>query len=144
VLTIGDPLQDELGEQECLRLLGTTALGRLGYTRSALPAVQPVTYRLVDGSVLIPAVAGGPSAGAVRNGIVVLGVDSFGSHSTGSDPSATGEFDGWAVSVIGPARLVNISGGRPAGSGNWPSGSFLVLEPVLVSGWRRAAGAFPR
>lgn len=131
MLSIGDPRQLELGAEECMRLLGTAALGRLGFTQAALPAVQPVTYQLAHGSVLIPAVAGSRSAGAIGDGIVVLGVDSFGG----------GSAEEWAVSVVGPARLVDTSVRRGGGSPNWPPGCFLVLDPVVVRGWRRAAAA---
>lgn len=119
MLSVGDPRQETLDVPECMRLLGGTGLGRLGFTQAALPAVQPVTYRLADGAVLIPAVPGSREASALGGGIVVLGVDSFG----------TSETDGWAVTVVGPIRLVDGS---------------LLLEPVLVTGWRRTAFAAPR
>lgn len=111
--SVGDPLHHDLGVPECLRLLGTAAIGRLGFSQAALPVVQPVTYRLANGAVLITAIRG-RTASAIQDGIVVLGVDSF-----GMDPT-----EGWAVNVVGPIRLA-------AGS--------LLLEPVLVSGWRRTA-----
>lgn len=113
MLSVGDPLHQELDVPECMRLLGTAVVGRLGFTQAALPALQPVTYRLADGSVLIPAVPGSRATSAIRDGIVVLGVDSF----------AAGSLEGWAINVVGPIRLVDGS---------------LLLEPVLVSGWRRA------
>jgi hypothetical protein len=113
VLSVGDPLQVELDVPECMRLLGTAGLGRLGFTQAALPVVQPVTYRLTKGAVLIPAVPGNPTTAAITDAIVVLGVDSFGS----------GQTDGWAVTVVGPIRLV--------------ARSCLLLEPVVVTGWRR-------
>jgi uncharacterized protein len=120
VLSVGDPLRQQLDVPECLRLLGTTAIGRLGFSEAALPALQPVTYRLAHGVVLIPAAPAGRTARAIRDGIVVLGVDSFG--------TCLGEW--WVVNVVGPIHLVD------AGS--------LLLEPVLVTGWRRAeAGCSP-
>lgn len=115
MLSVGDPRKAALGVPECMRLLGTTAIGRLGFTEGALPVVQPVTYRLADGGVRIPAVPGSRVTSAIQDGIVVLGVDSFG----------TDDGDGWAVTVVGPIRLVD--------------GATLELEPVLVTGWRRCA-----
>jgi hypothetical protein len=112
VLSVGDPQQQELAVAECMQLLGTTGLGRLGFTQAAMPAVQPVTYRVAEGAVLIPAVPGSRAANAIRDGIVVLAVDSFRAELD----------DGWAVTVVGPVRLVDGS---------------LLLEPVVVSGWRR-------
>jgi hypothetical protein len=120
VLSVGDPLRQQLDVPECLRLLGTTAIGHLGFSEAALPALQPVTYRLTDGVVLIPASPAGRTTRAIRDGIVVLGVDSFG----------TGLTEWWAVNVVGPIHLVDAAS--------------LVLEPVLVTGWRRlAAGCRP-
>lgn len=117
MLTIGDPAHEELGVPECIRLLGTAGVGHLAFTEAALPVVQPVTYRIAEGSVRIPAVPGSRVTSAIRDGIVVLGVDSFGADRD----------DGWAVTVVGPIRLVH--------------GSSLLLEPVLVSGWRRIGSA---
>jgi len=115
VLSVGDPLRQRLDVPECMRLLGTTGIGRLGFSQAALPALQPVTYRLGDGGVLIPVTPASRTASAIRDGIVVLGVDSFG----------TGQPEWWAVNVVGPIRLVDATS--------------LLLEPVLVTGWRRAA-----
>jgi hypothetical protein len=134
MLTIGDPALEELDAPECLRLLGTASLGRLGFTEAALPAVQPVTFLLAEGAVLMPAVPGSRWVGAIRGDIVVLGVDSFSGDQT----------HGWAVTVVGPARLVGPS--RAAGGGaaaaTWDC--FLRLEPGLVTGWRRTADVAAR
>jgi hypothetical protein len=43
---------DELDEQECLRLLGRTQLGRIVVSLRALPIVLPVRYELTDGNLL--------------------------------------------------------------------------------------------
>jgi hypothetical protein len=112
-LTVGDRAREDLDEKECLRLLGSAEVGRLGYTQAALPAIQPVTYSLEDGALVMPADPGSPSVAAICGAIVVLAVDSFGA----------GECDVWAVTVVGPTHLV---------------GGHLVLELGLVTGWRRA------
>ena len=117
-LRIGEPAREELDVPECMRLLGTATLGRLGYTQAALPAIQPVTYTVSDGSVVMPAVSGSPAVAAVHGAIVVLTVDSF-----GASPS-----DGWVVTVVGPTRV---------------SEGCVLLEPGLVSGWRRSLGGEP-
>jgi len=119
-----------------MRLLGTATIGRLGFTEAALPAVQPVTFRLAETGVLMPAVPGSRWVTAIRDGIVVLGVDSF----------SPDQIEGWAVTVVGPIRLVgawaSVAGAEPA-TGR-PSDCFLLLEPALVSGWRRTAGVAAR
>jgi hypothetical protein len=110
-LRIGEAAREELDVPECMRLLGTATLGRLGYTQAALPAIQPVTYAMADGAVVMPAVPGSPAVAAVHGAIVVLTVDSF-----AASPS-----DGWVVTVVGPTRVC---------------GGSVLLEPGLVSGWR--------
>ncbi|GAQ50262.1 pyridoxamine 5'-phosphate oxidase family protein [Streptomyces acidiscabies] len=43
----------ELDSAEALRLLGSVSLGRVVFTRQALPTVRPVNHVLVDGAVVI-------------------------------------------------------------------------------------------
>ncbi|WP_416975018.1 pyridoxamine 5'-phosphate oxidase family protein [Streptomyces sp. 4F14] len=43
----------ELDSVEALRLLGSVSLGRVVFTRHALPTVRPVNHVLVDGAVVI-------------------------------------------------------------------------------------------
>ena len=43
----------ELDGVEALRLLGSVSLGRIVFTRHALPTVRPVNHVLVDGDVVI-------------------------------------------------------------------------------------------
>lgn len=119
MLSIGELPRQELDVTECMRLLATATLGRLGYTQAALPAVQPVSYAVADGAVVMPAVPGSAAVAAVRGAIVVLTVDSF-----GADPA-----DGWAVTVVGPARVVD---------------GCVLLLPGLVTGWRRTPPDDPR
>lgn len=112
VLRIGEPARQELDVPECMRLLATATLGRLGYTQAALPAVQPVSYAVTGGAVVMPAVTGSAAVAAVRGAIVVLTVDTF-----AGDPA-----DGWVVTVVGPTRVAD---------------GCVLLVPGLVSGWRR-------
>ncbi|KIX79419.1 pyridoxamine 5'-phosphate oxidase [Streptomyces sp. MBRL 10] len=44
---------EELGTQEALRLLGSVCLGRIVFTRGALPAVRPVNHLLDRGDVIV-------------------------------------------------------------------------------------------
>jgi hypothetical protein len=114
-LRIGEAAREELDVPGCMRLLGTASLGRLGYTQAALPAIQPVTYTMADGSVVMPAVAGCPAVAAVHGAIVVLTVDSF----------AASTSDGWVVTIVGPTSVLGRS---------------VLLQPGLVSGWRATFG----
>ncbi|MFD0373768.1 pyridoxamine 5'-phosphate oxidase family protein [Streptomyces sp. NPDC127112] len=44
---------EELGTQEALRLLGSVGLGRIVFTRDAMPAVRPVNHLLDRGDVIV-------------------------------------------------------------------------------------------
>ncbi|MBW8793415.1 MAG: pyridoxamine 5'-phosphate oxidase family protein [Streptomyces sp.] len=43
----------ELDSAQALRLLGSVSLGRIVFTRQALPTVRPVNHVLVDGDIVI-------------------------------------------------------------------------------------------
>ena len=85
-----------LDEDECRRLLATAAIGRLAFTQDALPAIQPVSFAVHDGHVMIPTRAGSKLAAASRGAVVAFEVDSFDVASR----------TGWNVTVIGASRVV--------------------------------------
>jgi uncharacterized protein len=64
------PVLEELSRAECLRLLATVPIGRLSYTRQALPAVEPVNFALDDGAIVIRTDTGGKLAAASRGAVV--------------------------------------------------------------------------
>lgn len=111
-----DRAQEALALEECLRLLGTTGIGRLAYTQSALPAVRPVTFTLDGDDVLIPARAGSPLVCAVRGAVVAFQSDAY-------DPAAR---TGWTVTVVGPGRVRDGRAGH----------CFLAVALGMVRGWR--------
>ncbi|MGV9899629.1 pyridoxamine 5'-phosphate oxidase family protein, partial [Streptomyces tendae] len=43
----------ELGAEEALALLGSVSLGRVVFTRQALPTIRPVNHVLDDGDIVI-------------------------------------------------------------------------------------------
>lgn len=86
----------ELDEEECRRLLGTAVLGRLAFTEGALPAIQPVHFALLGGTVVIPTRPGSKVTAAAAHTVVAFEVDDF-------DPVRR---TGWSVTVVGPSRLV--------------------------------------
>ncbi|MGH3629454.1 MAG: pyridoxamine 5'-phosphate oxidase family protein, partial [Sciscionella sp.] len=51
-----------LDRLECLRLLATQAVGRVVFTSHALPAIQPVRFRLHRGAVYFMVGSHGPLA----------------------------------------------------------------------------------
>jgi nitroimidazol reductase NimA-like FMN-containing flavoprotein (pyridoxamine 5'-phosphate oxidase superfamily) len=86
-----------LSREECLRLLSSTPIGRIVFTDRALPAVQPVTFRLDGEKVVIRTAAGSKLAAATRHAVVAFEVDEF-------DPEAR---TGWSVTAVGHAREVS-------------------------------------
>jgi hypothetical protein len=118
---------------ECRALLIGGRLGRLVFTRNALPAIQPVPYCLHGGEVVIPAPAGSPYLPRARGTVIALGVDAY-DGDTGT---------GWSVTVVGPLRSVDdatetavldaLPWSRPRSTGD---GRYVALEIGLLSGWR--------
>jgi uncharacterized protein len=115
-----DRQHEALDEQECLRLLGTTAIGRVAYTEAALPAIRPVSYTLRDDAVVIPTQAGSALADALRGAVVAFEADSY-------DHAAR---TGWSVTVVGPSWVVT------AGPSVDPGRCFIHVRLRLVRGWR--------
>lgn len=85
-----------LSHAEAVALLETQEVGRLVYTRRALPAVIPVNYAVRGGAILIWTGSGSSLAQAVRGSVVAFQTDELdrAMHS------------GWSVTVIGSAQLV--------------------------------------
>jgi hypothetical protein len=133
-----DQLVEVLDEAECLALLRSASIGRVAFTEGALPAIQPVPFRLDGRQVLIPTRSGSRVAGASRGAVLALGVDEVGPDRTG-----------WAVTVVGPSRLI----GDPAdvaaldrpGLRWWDLADdrcYVAIAVLLVRG-RRAGRAAP-
>ncbi|MGY1781964.1 pyridoxamine 5'-phosphate oxidase family protein [Geodermatophilus sp. SYSU D01036] len=121
-----------LTETECRTLLAGAAIGRLGFTTGALPAITPVPFTVHHGRVVIPALPGGREASACRGAVVAFEVDSV----DRADGSA------WAVTAVGHARVVTgideIAALDDLGPQRWAgrSGCYIVVEASQVTGWR--------
>jgi nitroimidazol reductase NimA-like FMN-containing flavoprotein (pyridoxamine 5'-phosphate oxidase superfamily) len=85
-----------LTEAEALALLAAQEVGRLVYTRRALPAVTPVNYALRDGAIWIWTASASSMAQAVRGAVVAFEIDQLDAHAR----------TGWSVMVLGVAQLV--------------------------------------
>ncbi|MFF8910645.1 pyridoxamine 5'-phosphate oxidase family protein [Streptomyces olivaceoviridis] len=122
----------ELGRQECLGLLATVPVGRIVYTRQALPAVVPVNFGLdSDGAVLLRTSASSELACAVDGSVVAFEADVV-------DAVAC---SGWSVVVTGRAVLVTDTAElerlERVGPRSWvpsPQEVFVRIEPELVTG----------
>jgi nitroimidazol reductase NimA-like FMN-containing flavoprotein (pyridoxamine 5'-phosphate oxidase superfamily) len=85
-----------LGRQQCLALLETVQVGRLVFTEDALPAVQPVNFRLSGDDVVIRVAGGAKLTAAARNLVVAFQADEL-------DPELR---TGWSVTVVGHAQRI--------------------------------------
>ena len=91
----GQPLE-ELNRRQCLDLLAGPRVGRLVFTEDALPAVQPVNYRVWCDDVVIRVAGGAKLAAATRNQVVAFEADEV-------DPDLR---TGWSVTVVGHAEPI--------------------------------------
>jgi nitroimidazol reductase NimA-like FMN-containing flavoprotein (pyridoxamine 5'-phosphate oxidase superfamily) len=128
-----------LGRDECLRLLATAPIGRVGLSSAALPTVLPVTFRLVGDRILFRTGHGSKLDAATRQAVVAFEVDDFDldGHS------------GWSVVAVGVAQhvaadgideldLVHIARWIPS-----PADRLVAISTEIVSGRRLVPGIQP-
>lgn len=128
---------EQLSRDECMRLMGLVPVGRIVYTRQALPAVELVNFALDDGDIIIRTDAGGKLAAATRGAVVAFEADSV---------DVTGHA-GWSVTVVGHATAVTdreeIARMEQSGLMPWAPGKrdhFIRISPAIVNGRRIRAG----
>ncbi|MET0993803.1 MAG: pyridoxamine 5'-phosphate oxidase family protein [Mycobacterium sp.] len=127
---------EDLDREQCLELLQTVRVGRLVFTEDALPAVQPVNFRLWHGHVVVRIGGGAKLAAAARNLVVGFQADEL-------DPDLR---TGWSVTVVGHAQgitdaseLVELAG---TFSQPWVDGRrdhFVRIRTEQVTGRRLRA-----
>jgi nitroimidazol reductase NimA-like FMN-containing flavoprotein (pyridoxamine 5'-phosphate oxidase superfamily) len=124
-----------LDRAECLRLLATASLGRIGISSGALPVILPVNFRLVGDTIVFRTASGTKLDAATRGAVVAFEVDAI-------DPF---EHTGWSVMVTGVARRVTdpveLDAVRPQRVARWaPDGEDCVVavSTEMVSGRRIA------
>ncbi|MFE2276743.1 pyridoxamine 5'-phosphate oxidase family protein [Streptomyces sp. NPDC059454] len=122
----------ELGRQECLWLMTKVSVGRIVFTRQALPAVLPVNFGLDDDDAVLLRTSA--TSGLVRaiDGVVVA---------FEADDVDAARHSGWSVVVTGSATVVTdpAEHERLARTGpvSWvpaPQEVFVRIEPGLVTG----------
>ena len=128
-----------LDRDECMRLLGQTALGRIGLSSGALPMVLPVNFMVSDGHIFIRTGRGTKLDAATRNAVVAFEVDDVDrlNHT------------GWSVLVTGVARTAEPAGAlrtlghRPA---RWVPAHvderIISISIDMISGRRITVDAF--
>ncbi|MEU6772302.1 pyridoxamine 5'-phosphate oxidase family protein [Streptomyces sp. NPDC046759] len=130
----------DLDRAEALRLLGSVSLGRLVFTRQALPTVRPVHHILVDGDIVIRTHEGAALTSQTEadgTGVVVA------YEADAIDPVT---HLGWSVVVTGYARpvtdpdelarargLLPLWAARP-GTGRAETDQAMRIRPELVTG----------
>jgi nitroimidazol reductase NimA-like FMN-containing flavoprotein (pyridoxamine 5'-phosphate oxidase superfamily) len=88
---------EEIGREECLRLLKAHGVGRVGASVQCRPIIYPVNYTLADDSILFLTRPGGDLDRASEGTIVAFEIDSadFKYH------------EGWSVLVVGRSAHVS-------------------------------------
>jgi len=86
----------DLTRDDCLRLVGARVLGRVVFTMSAMPAVQPVSYLLHGDEVVFRVADSGSLSTATHHAVVGFQVDDI-------DPIT---HVGWSVLGVGQAYEV--------------------------------------
>lgn len=122
-----------LDREECLRLLASASLGRIGVSHGALPTVLPVNFWFDGDRILVRTGPGTTLDAATRHAVVAFEVDEIdGMSHTGWSVMITGESD----AIVDPDELERL---RTAPLAHWardPEGPVLAIEPALVSGRR--------
>jgi uncharacterized protein len=79
-----------LDHDECLRLLRSQVLGRIGVTADAHPVVLPVNYCLFDGQLVIQTGQGTRLAAGTDRTVVAFEIDDVDAHGHGWSVALTG------------------------------------------------------
>jgi nitroimidazol reductase NimA-like FMN-containing flavoprotein (pyridoxamine 5'-phosphate oxidase superfamily) len=125
--------------EECLRLMASAPVGRIIYTRRAMPAVELVNFTMDGADIVVRTSASGKLAAAIRGAVVAFEADNY-------DPATR---TGWSVTAVGqasevtdPARIERL---RTTGPHPWVPGDhpyFMRISPGMLSG-RRVSLAVP-
>lgn len=86
-----------LDEEQCLELLRSGAVGRVGLTVGAMPAIFPVNYTTVDGCIVFLTSPGTKLTAAAADTVVAFEVDDYDSSFR----------SGWSVLAVGPSEVIH-------------------------------------
>lgn len=119
---------------ECMELLGSCRVGRVGTTMGVLPVILPVNYSVFDDGVLIRTAEGTQLDAAIRDLVVAFQADSY-DRSAGS---------GWSVLLIGKAQevsdAVKLERAQATPIEKWPGADGLLhymhIKAVQITGRR--------
>jgi uncharacterized protein len=122
-----------LNSKESLALLATAPVGRIVFTRGALPAIHPVSFVLDGDDVIISAGEDLALISAVADSIVAFEADEIDAANN----------DAWSVVVTGRAELVTdpqvvdrLQDVKRGWTRSAKSAQLLRIRPEIVSGRR--------
>jgi uncharacterized protein len=122
-----------LGLDECLALLGSVPIGRVGVTWDVLPVVLPVNHALDGRRIVLRTAPGTKLCAALSHTVVAFEADGF-------DPF---DHSGWSVLVRGPAREItdpsDLARARTLPLRPWANDEadrFVAIDIELISGRR--------
>jgi hypothetical protein len=131
-----DSVLGQLSTDVCLQLMASVSVGRIIYTRRALPAVELVNFALDHGDIVIRTDSGGKLAAATQHSVVAFEVDCL----------DTAQHAGWSVTAVGQSREVTDTGDidrlRKIGLSSWAPGArdhFIRISPEILNGRRLLA-----
>jgi uncharacterized protein len=131
----------QLTRDECLKLMASVPVGRIIYTRQALPAVELVNFALDGGDIIIRTDYGGKLAAATRGAVVAFEADSV----------DTDRHVGWSVTVVGQSQEVTdpdeIGRLEQTCLNSWAPGGrehFIRIRPGILNGRRLFADGSER
>jgi nitroimidazol reductase NimA-like FMN-containing flavoprotein (pyridoxamine 5'-phosphate oxidase superfamily) len=145
--TIWDAQVEQMDEAECLRLISGGGVGRIAYSGRFGLAVLPVSYKLLEGNIVVRTPLGSSTDQDLRTGI----------H--GADYRVTFEIDqvgkdaqvGWFVVIQGPAHHVDSHDDYLSAWVHAPQSSdwrttehFVRITPTVIVGRRLRQAALPR
>ena len=129
----------QLPRAECLKLMASVPMGRVIYTRQALPAVELVNFAFADGDIVLRTDPGGQLAVAARGAVVAFEVDC-----AGPGPAGRLERDRHRALTCGDrsrgGRPAEDDRPRPRGRPARPT-HFIRISPEILTGrYLRANG----
>ena len=123
----------QLTRDECLQLVASAPVGRIIYTRQALPAVELVNFAVDNGDIIIRTDHSGKLAAATRGAVVAFEADSLDAECR----------TGWSVTIIGQSCEVidpdDIGRLARIGLNSWAPGDrqhFIRISPGILNGRR--------
>ncbi|HZR54141.1 MAG TPA: pyridoxamine 5'-phosphate oxidase family protein [Streptosporangiaceae bacterium] len=122
---------EQLTRDQCLRRMADVAVGRIVYTRLAMPAVELVNFAIVDGDIVIRTSKSGKLAAAIAGAVVAFEVDQL----------DIGAQSGWSVTAVGESREVtdpvDLERLNRIGLNTWAPGDhahYIRISPQILNG----------